>query len=479
MKKLLTTRIAVKAAVATTACICTTTAALTPTKAATFRVLNNTVDAPDKNPGDGICEAIFFGCTLRAAVQESNAFSGRDVIEVIPGIFELMNSGLAITESVDITGAGADATIIDGNNSFLTSLFIDNDADTKPIVNIFGVTIRNFNSGAIFVDEGTSLSLSNSLVTENGFLTGGVIQNRGFLQLSNSTISNNRGGARGGGFANSGTLKLLNSTVSGNTSRIGAGIQNFSRGRLEVVNSTISGNTAEVSGGGILNIGNAFIAYSTITHNAANGRNEDFEATAVGGGIHNIQGGRVQIGNTILAGNTDNREDTLDSNYSPDCFSTARFGLTSFRGNLVGIANSNCNIRDTIFGDTRFDQVGTADEPIDIDTRLAPLDNNGGTALFITPPKTHALLPGSLAIDKGDGITSSRFFDCPSTDQRGAPRPFDGNGDGNAVCDVGAFEFGTQIPTQDEPPASVPEPTSIFALLGLGALGVGSTLKKK
>jgi hypothetical protein len=60
---------------------------------------------------------------------------------------------------------------------------------------------------------------------------------------------------------------------------------------------------------------------------------------------------------------------------------------------------------------------------------LGPLHDNGG------PTETHALLPGSAAIDQipeadcvdGDG-------EPLTTDQRGEPRPA---GDG---CDVGAFE---------------------------------------
>ncbi len=48
---------------------------------------------------------------------------------------------------------------------------------------------------------------------------------------------------------------------------------------------------------------------------------------------------------------------------------------------------------------------------------------------------THALLPGSPAIDAGVAA------DCPTTDQRGRPRPIDGNGDGEATCDAGAYEF--------------------------------------
>jgi hypothetical protein len=47
-----------------------------------------------------------------------------------------------------------------------------------------------------------------------------------------------------------------------------------------------------------------------------------------------------------------------------------------------------------------------------------------------------ALLTGSLAIDHGDNSI------LPPTDQRGAgfARKKDGNGDGVAVVDIGAFE---------------------------------------
>jgi hypothetical protein len=30
---------------------------------------------------------------------------------------------------------------------------------------------------------------------------------------------------------------------------------------------------------------------------------------------------------------------------------------------------------------------------------------------------------------------------CPASDQRGKPRPVDGDGDGTAVCDMGAYEY--------------------------------------
>jgi len=41
---------------------------------------------------------------------------------------------------------------------------------------------------------------------------------------------------------------------------------------------------------------------------------------------------------------------------------------------------------------------------------------------------------------------------CPATDQRGVARPVDGDEDGSAICDIGAYEY--------EPPAATPTPTA-------------------
>jgi len=76
------------------------------------------------------------------------------------------------------------------------------------------------------------------------------------------------------------------------------------------------------------------------------------------------------------------------------------------------------------------------------DPLLGPLADNGG------PTLTHALLSGSPAIDAAhpDG--------CPSVDQRGAPRPVDGNGDGVAACDIGSYEAGTAAPPETARPTT-------------------------
>ena len=92
------------------------------------------------------------------------------------------------------------------------------------------------------------------------------------------------------------------------------------------------------------------------------------------------------------------------------------------------IAGDAANIS---YSDIQGGYTGTGN--IDLDPLLGLLANNGGFT------KTHALGEGSPAIDVGnpDPVT------CPSTDQRRHLRPLDGNGDGTAICDMGAYEYGT------------------------------------
>jgi cysteine-rich repeat protein len=65
-----------------------------------------------------------------------------------------------------------------------------------------------------------------------------------------------------------------------------------------------------------------------------------------------------------------------------------------------------------------------------VDPLLGPLADNGGRT------RTHALLPGSPAINAGHpGTPANGDAICPTTDQRGVVRPV------GPACDIGAFEL--------------------------------------
>lgn len=77
-------------------------------------VVTSTEDAPDSDPGDGVARTAAGETTLRAAVEEANASSGVDSIEIPAGIFELTSS-LKITDEVRLRGAGSGETLLDAS----------------------------------------------------------------------------------------------------------------------------------------------------------------------------------------------------------------------------------------------------------------------------------------------------------------------------------------------------------------------------
>jgi hypothetical protein len=187
----------------------------------------------------------------------------------------------------------------------------------------------------------------------------------------------------------------------------------------------VSGNTAAVAGGLRLFGGPLTLINSTITGN---------HATQAGGGVSNREaGGAIFASNTIIAGNT------AAGGTGPDCDGT----LTSQGYNLIG-TTAGC----TIVGDTAGNLIG-------VDPLLGPLQHNGGAT------RTHALLPGSPAIDAANPAPpGSGGHACAATDQRGVGRPQDGDGDTIARCDMGAFEV------YHVPPSPLTTQVASFQVLG-------------
>ncbi len=242
-----------------------------------------------------------------------------------------------------------------------------------------------------------SLTIINSTLSGNSAFNGGAIVNYGTMTISDSTLSGNSANSGGGGIATyDGSMNIYNSTLSGNSAEaLGGGIYNEG-GNLTAINSTLSGNSADFNGGGIATyLGSMNIFNSTLSGNSAE----------AGGGIYNL-GNHTAI-NSIVA----------NSPSGGDCY----FSLTDGGHNIS--SDDSCG----------FDPANSSMP--NTDPLLGPLQDNGG------PTWTHALLPDSPAIDAGDDAQ------CPPTDQRGVYRPQDGNGDGEAVCDIGSYELeGPPVP---------------------------------
>lgn len=394
---------------------------------------------------DGFCTVPGDYPTIQAAVAAQNC----GVIDVAAGTYL---ETVTISRSLTIQGQGALNTIVNGGGA--GRVFQIEVAST--VVTLTGITISNGNSdrgGGIYMDTYTSVIVKDSILSGNvASMNGGAIYNNIFatVTISNSSLSNNSafigggiynyllgtvtatnttfltnsatyGGGiwnagnilniirindstlsgnsatYGGGISNNGVITITNSTLSNNAARNGGGIEN--NGIMTINNSTVSGNSADMTGGGISNNLIISVTNSTISGNSAG---------TSGGGISN--NGSFTVTTTIAGNILANNTAIIDG---PDCLGP----ITSLDYNLVEDV-TDC----TIMGNTANNIYGQ-------DPLLGLLQDNGG------PTLTQALLSGSPAIDEGENAS------CPAADQRGMLRPQDGDGDGQAICDIGAFEL--------------------------------------
>ena len=327
-------------------------------------------------------------------------------------------------KNLTITGPGAANLTLSGGGA--TRLyFID-----SVTVAISGLTIANGysgndNGGGIFNFNGV-LALDDMRFTTNsapGGIGGAIYQNQGSLEVTNSTFEGGSASYGGGILATDASLVVLNSTFTDNAAANwgggiymdpgsnpantmfvlgstfnnnhasqGGGINRVSAATDVLVNSTFSANTATGLGGALYNDGLGVLA---VIQNTFSGN-----SASQGGGIYNI--GKMSLVNNILA----------NSPSGDDCKIVAGT-WDQIHDNLI--ESGNCPYT-TI-----------------VDPLLGSLSDHGGTTL------THALLPGSPAIDSGDD-TACASAPVSHLDQRGKFRPLDGNGDGLENCDLGAFE---------------------------------------
>ena len=241
--------------------------------------------------------------------------------------------------------------------------------------------------GGIY-SAGQDVSLVSSTVTGNSAANdgGGIYAFRGSLTLTGSTVDGNRSGGNGGGLGTRQTIvTLTNSTVSGNVSDGSGGGSWSEDSRMTIVNTTLTANTAAIAGGGIYR---GFPSY--INRN-------------------------LTLYNSILAGNRDDRT-------APDLLLIGDDLIVghSLIGNTIGSGVTSATGTGNILNQSAL---------------LGPLADNGG------PTLTHALLPGSPAINAGDDALAVDANGSLATDQRGVIRSFDVSTVPGTSVDIGAFEL--------------------------------------
>ncbi len=287
--------------------------------------------------------------------------------------------------------------------------------------------------GAIFVSGG-SFTLTSSVVSGNSAqLEGGGIESWGCrMTITGSTISDNTA-ARGGGIVETrgrGQLLLQNSTVSGNTALNDSGGGIWSSGSSAIINSTLSNNSTKLGGGGVYSTGPLTISNSTITGNRADANGID---GGLGGGFALINNAVALLQNSIIAGNVRGAgPGAADSDIE---LSGGQVDPASSY-NLIGDPHTAGGLVDGVNGNIVGDGNGNS---LDIHTVLdTTLADNGG------PTLTHALVPGSPAVNAGDPAFDPNATDPPTLfDQRGA-------GYSRVVgrhVDIGAYESGATFQT--------------------------------
>ena len=386
--------------------------------------------------------------TIQAAI---NAASAGDTVLVSPGTYyeNIDFKGKAITVTSE---SGASVTTINGGGVATVVTFKTNETSASVIS---GFTITNgysdsylpsLGQGAgIFISGASPRILNNEITGNNGCGGIGVYVYKGAPLIQGNSINNNAqtscSGGDGGGIGisgSSGVIQILDNLIQNNHvdhGGSGGGIDLISAGPVLIRGNIISGNSTYNSGAGI-SVGyysNPQVIGNLIVGNRVVGG-------YMGGGIYYVVGSGpapLILGNTI-AGNSASRGAAI--------YSDGHDQKAQILNNVIvaswGVPALACDADyDSFPPILQYNDVysgGTTPSSGNCGSFIGSNGNISVDPLFVAADVTnYHLQPASPVIDLGSGS----FSGIPALDLAGFARILDGNGDGVAAIDLGAYEY--------------------------------------
>lgn len=372
-----------------------------------------------------------YSCIQKAMDMADNG----DTILVSPGLYKeninFYGKNITVASFFLTTGDTAyiTQTVLDGNSSGSVVTF-QNTKSLYPVLCGFTVTNGYGNFGGGISIFGSSPTLNHVLIKGNSAVYGGGIYCiYSSLNLSNSVISGNSCSIEGGAiYLENASSILFNIEISGNTSDQSGGGLYFLSSTPVLTNLIIKGNAAIDHGGGIYSMSsdpllqNVLVAENTAGH--------------YGGGIFGYGGG-LSLSNLTVSKNT---------------AGNSGGGFYSFNTSKAKFVNSIIwdNIPEGIYGSAQA-------EYCDIQGGWP-----GSYNLVINPSfqgngeHPYALSNCSHCIDAGTLDTTG--LNLPGTDILGNIRIWDGDTNGIAVIDLGAYEYGSMLLGLQEPESGIRGP---------------------
>ena len=326
--------------------------------------------------------------------------------------------------------------------------------------------------GAISGGLNTTISIATSTISGNATQgRGGGVLGSGEMMIAETTINGNESGTGGGGVWHGyDSLTITRSTISNNrtTSAIsgrGGGINSLD-GPAVIDHTTISGNSTAASGlggngngGGIvIELGTLLLTNSTITDNRTTGTG------ATGGGLsvtNSPAAVSVTINNSIIAGNSVAPGQRGADFFTFDLSDSEYDVIHSLLGEVDELMALALVATDSL--------MGTPASPID--PLLGPLADHGGLT------KTHALLPGSPALDAGGVVPLLKqeyLLDGSLADELGGPNLTSLGG----MLTGTEYEFGTNQGLETEIPAAYADHYTLETRFKLGNITASSGYQK-